>query len=326
MNSPSTQPSSARAPAASTTLDHLVINVKFEMDAAAAVFEALGFALTERGHHSLGSINHLIMFDDHYLELVGLPTGSDTLRDEVLNSRLGIDGLVFKTPDAKCTWRRLQDQGIGIGEPQSFSRPVDIDGEQHVAWFTTTRMPAGALAAGRVYFCEHLTPQWVFRPQWAVHPNGARRLSRLLVVSDDPSADAAQYAAVSGTAATSGAATGDAESDAKSGAKPSAKPGAKHPPLVQSRITLPGFEVAFASTDDYRRHYDDLAVDFGAHTAMFGAIRIEVDHIDEMRARLQAVATSGADVRVREMADAAGPILALRLGGLNALIEFVGVQ
>jgi hypothetical protein len=33
-------------------LDRIVVNAKFDIDAAAACFEELDFALTERGHHS----------------------------------------------------------------------------------------------------------------------------------------------------------------------------------------------------------------------------------------------------------------------------------
>ena len=54
-------------------LDHVVVNVLHDMDAAAGLFTALGFTLTPRGHHSLGSINHLMVVPGAYLELVGLP-------------------------------------------------------------------------------------------------------------------------------------------------------------------------------------------------------------------------------------------------------------
>ena len=47
---------------ATSTLDHVVVNAMFETDAAASCFEALGFALTPLGYHSLGSVYHLIMF------------------------------------------------------------------------------------------------------------------------------------------------------------------------------------------------------------------------------------------------------------------------
>ena len=48
-------------------LDHTVINVQFDMDRAEGLFRDLGFTLTPRGYHSLGSIKHLMMFGTDYL-------------------------------------------------------------------------------------------------------------------------------------------------------------------------------------------------------------------------------------------------------------------
>ena len=48
------------------TLDHVVINARDNMDHAADVYRRLGFTLTERGYHSLGSMNHLAMFGTDY--------------------------------------------------------------------------------------------------------------------------------------------------------------------------------------------------------------------------------------------------------------------
>ena len=58
---------------APAVLDHLVVNTRFAIDAAQALFAGLGFTLTPRGYHSLGSVNHLAVFPQGYLELVGLP-------------------------------------------------------------------------------------------------------------------------------------------------------------------------------------------------------------------------------------------------------------
>ena len=41
----------------SLELDHIAINVKENMDKAYELFTELGFTLTPRGYHSLGSIN-----------------------------------------------------------------------------------------------------------------------------------------------------------------------------------------------------------------------------------------------------------------------------
>src|SRR5271168_3467892 len=120
-------------------LDHVVINVQFDMDRAAALMAQLGFTLTPRGYHSLGSINHLMMFEGHYLELIGLPSGTDVLRRDVLESPRGLNGLVFQAGDVDRCQAVLREADLAMLEPQSFSRPLSIDGIEHLARFRTVR-------------------------------------------------------------------------------------------------------------------------------------------------------------------------------------------
>lgn len=68
-------------------LDHAVINVADQLDSASARFRRLGFQLTERGHHSLGSSNHLAIFGENYLELLGYETGKGSQRADLGNRR-----------------------------------------------------------------------------------------------------------------------------------------------------------------------------------------------------------------------------------------------
>ncbi|CAN5414802.1 hypothetical protein BH09PSE6_BH09PSE6_13910 [soil metagenome] len=187
-------------------LDHLVVNSLFETDAAAAIFEQLGFQLTPRGHHSLGSINHLMMLPGCYLELVGLPLGTDRLRAEVLESALGINGLVLGSSDVEATRRWLESSGFHPSGPVDFSRPVLLDGIERQARFRTVKVAADEFAAGRVYWCQHETPELVWRPEWLVHLNGFASIDSLVVECVDPQATARRYAAATrATASQTGA-------------------------------------------------------------------------------------------------------------------------
>lgn len=178
----------------SATLDHLVVNTRFATDEAAELFAALGFTLTPRGHHSLGSINHLIVFAEGYLELIGLPLGTDKLRQEILDSPVGIDGLVLASDDPELTHAELTRQGFAVQPVQHFSRPLLIDGTEQQARFATVRLEPGQFPAGRVYYCRHLTPQYVWRPEWIAHDNGVIALTRLTIVSATPEQTRRDYA------------------------------------------------------------------------------------------------------------------------------------
>lgn len=174
-------------------LDHIVINVMRQMDEAVAIFERLGFRLTPRGHHSLGSINHLMVEPRAYLELVGLPDCGPQRR-EVLQSPLGLSGLVFRTDDADATYKRLTSSGFAPLEPILLERPVHLGGTIHQARFQNVRMTAGEFPAGRVYFCQHLNPELVWREEWLVHENGFCGFSDILIGSAVPDRDAGMYA------------------------------------------------------------------------------------------------------------------------------------
>ena len=64
-------------------VDHVVINVADQLDEASALFRRLGFQLSERGHHSLGSSNHLAIFGENYLELLGYEPQRGNRREDL---------------------------------------------------------------------------------------------------------------------------------------------------------------------------------------------------------------------------------------------------
>lgn len=176
-------------------LDHLVINSHFALDNSAELFRALGFTLTPRGYHSLGSINHLIMFADHYLELIGLPEKGEPLRRELLDNPPGIDGLVFASDNAEQTETLLSMAGFSVQPVQHFSREVVSGTEKGLARFSTVRLAPGSFSAGRVYFCQHHTPEWVWRDEW-LQPGQIRTLT---VVARDPASILRQYERLGGS-------------------------------------------------------------------------------------------------------------------------------
>jgi len=179
-------------------LDHVVIDVRDRMDQAAQIFEALGFTLTPRGFHTLGSMNHLMMFGTDYLELLGFGTGGGMARPELAPFPVGLNGLVFKTADADAVHAHAAGAGLPILPVQSFSRPVDLGGDKHDARFRTTRLDPGKIAMGRVYFCEHLTPELVWRPEWQRHANGAQSIARVVVATGEPRRTASLFSTLFG--------------------------------------------------------------------------------------------------------------------------------
>lgn len=180
-------------------LDHAVINVADQLDNASALFRRLGFQLTERGHHSLGSSNHLAIFGENYLELLGYEPGNAGRRADLWQSPTGLSGLVWKSSDAESDYQHLQRQDLDGDPPASFHRPVTLPtGSVSEARFRTVRLRPSLIPNGRSFFCQHLTPEAVWQPAWQQHPNGVRNISEFVIVAQDPALSAQVYSRLFG--------------------------------------------------------------------------------------------------------------------------------
>ncbi|MGD0846695.1 VOC family protein [Bradyrhizobium sp.] len=274
------------------SLDHVVINTLFDMDRAAALMSQLGFTLTPRGFHSLGSINHLMVFEGHYLELIGLPLKTEVLRREVLESPLGLNGLVFQAPDIDACISQLRESGLTMLEPQSFSRPVTIDGVEQLARFRTARTAPELFEAGRVYYCQHYTPELVWHRQWMSHANRCSGLSELVVV------------------------TGTIETDVSRYAKAARAPAEQGESGVWTIDLVDTFRITLLSPARYRERYGELCVEANGRDSFFGAIVFRTADIDRIRDLAAALP---------ELRSGAGEhSLALLAPFLNTLFEFRG--
>lgn len=275
-------------------LDHLVVNTRFDTDAAARLFAGLGFTLTPQGRHAFGSVNHLMVFQDNYLELIGLPTDGGTLRQEILDNPGGIDGLVYKPASADAVHASLTQAGAAVAPLHAFSRPLELDGAWHEARFRTVRYTPGAFEAGRVYYCQHLTPELVWRAEWQQHANGVQGLAGLTLVSEQPQADVQRYA--------------------------QAAFGQVH--LVERGFSIPspGFAVNVIDPERYAERYGDLRCNALERRSFFGAISL---HAGDPGALRQHVAALGPQVRSQAWQRDGQSGLAVALPGLNTLLDFV---
>lgn len=169
-------------------LDHVVIDVRERLSEAASLYRRLGFHMTERSTHTMGSSNHLAVFESDYLELLGLDDKAAKARPEIAGYPIGLNGLVFLADDPDALFRELKAEGVAALEPTSFSRPVPLPGGSEDAKFRTLRLVPGTAPFGRVYFCHHFTPQLVWRKEWRAHPNGAKEIASVTIAVADPRA------------------------------------------------------------------------------------------------------------------------------------------
>ena len=172
-------------------LDHAVILVR-DLDRARDTYSRLGFTLTPRGTHSLGSQNHCIMFGRDYLELMALPSKPPAAFQyyaEFLARGEGVAALALATDDAAGAHAEFVQAGIAAEAPLALSRPVADLGE---ARFTLVQLPPAETPGFRTFVCQHHTRAIVWRPEYQRHANGAGGISSVSIATPDP----ARYASV----------------------------------------------------------------------------------------------------------------------------------
>lgn len=249
------------------TLDHVVINVRDRVDAGAETFRRLGFTLTPRGYHTLGSLNHLAMFGTEYLELIAAPAGG-TRRPEILTSPEGLNGLVFGSEDSDRTYAALHAAGVAVDPPQQFSRPVELPDGTRDATFRTVNLRPGTVTAGRLYFCHHLTRDLVWRDEWRHHRNGVIGVSRAVIAARDPASIGEVFSHMFGS---------DAVRDTPVG--------------CSLAVGLSRFDVI--TPDALKREFGDAAPDGSGRPAYMASLGLRTRSLRRVEAALTAGAVSG---------------------------------
>jgi hypothetical protein len=176
------------------SLDHAVINVRSQIDQAADVYRRLGFTLTDRGYHTLGTCNHLAVFQNDYIELLGFESETEPVQTDLTSGPIGLSALAFKSANMDALRHDLAARGVPADEPQAFSRPVALPAGIVDARFEIVRLRRGANESVALFFCRHLTPELVWRPEWQDHPNGATTLAGIVMASADPERSVQRFA------------------------------------------------------------------------------------------------------------------------------------
>jgi catechol 2,3-dioxygenase-like lactoylglutathione lyase family enzyme len=177
-------------------IDHAVIVVR-DLDAARDAFGRMGFSVTPRGHHTLGSQNHCIMFGHDYIELLWSPEGEPhptrQYYTEFARAGAGLAAIALKTDNAKGAYTEMLWAGFAPSDPVDFSRPVEVSGGKRDAHFRVSIAARESTPGGQIFVCEHLTRELVWRPEYQRHANGATGIAAIAIVADDVAATARPY-------------------------------------------------------------------------------------------------------------------------------------
>jgi catechol 2,3-dioxygenase-like lactoylglutathione lyase family enzyme len=172
-------------------IDHAVVLVR-DLDKARDAYARMGFTLTPRGYHTLGSQNHCLMLGRDYVELLAVPKPHPATRhySDFLAKGEGLGAIALATDDAGALQADLAADGIAAEAALDFARPVGNLGD---ARFRIVQLPPDASPGCRMFACQHFTRELVWRPEYQSHANGALEIAALAVVVEDPAAAAARY-------------------------------------------------------------------------------------------------------------------------------------
>ena len=160
-------------------VDH-VAHFVADLDEVAALMDRLALKLTPLSIHRTdgrpsGTSNRCLMFEEGYVEMLA---GA---------GKRGLRLACFGTPDATAEQRRLAAHGFDLPGMTNLSRKVG----RALARFNVVRSEQ---PEGRLQYCEHLTPQHVWRKGFV----NRLKLRDLYVVADDPAAAAARWGRFAG--------------------------------------------------------------------------------------------------------------------------------
>ncbi len=172
----------------------IVVN---DLSAAAASFRRMGFVVTPRGDHTLGSRNHCVMLGEDYIELLSSPPEnphpSRQHYTDFARAGDGLAAIALRTDSAKGAYTELLWAGFSPTDPVDFSRPVRLPEGTRDARFRITQLAPDKTPGGRVFLCEHFTREAVWRPEHQAHRNGANALAAVAIVAEDVATTASAY-------------------------------------------------------------------------------------------------------------------------------------
>ncbi len=187
-------------------IDHALVGVA-DLEAARQAYERLGFTVTPRGRHvGWGTGNYTVMFENDYVELLGIVDPSQHIHnlDKFLEHGEGLLNVALATGDADVTFDWLSSHSSDATPPEDLQRLLELDEGEETLRFRNIFLPSELTPGLTTFACQHLTPEKVRRPSWLSHPNGARGISEVTVVMESVEGVGEAYAELFGADAVSG--------------------------------------------------------------------------------------------------------------------------
>ena len=173
-------------------IDHVMLIAR-DLERVKSLYERMGFYVTPLTFHPHGTGNHLIMFGNTFVELLGVvePEKLDERSKSAqafLQVREGIAAIALPSGDARRDREALAERGLDPSDVYSFERPVRLpDGRQINAVVDTVWAPDTSAPLVLPFLSQQHVPEAIWVPEWQHHANSAVGITSLTIVADEPS-------------------------------------------------------------------------------------------------------------------------------------------
>jgi hypothetical protein len=194
-------------------LDHPLL-VTDSIDTLAERYRRLGFAPTKRGFHPWGTTNHLVLFPDNFIELLGI--ADRDLLDEpsesgfrfgrfiarALDRSEGVAMIALHSDDLAADTEALAERALEPDGTVNFHRAVTLpDGTEDEAAFSLAMLIDEDRPRLSYFLCQQHRPELLSAPESMHHPNGAQAITRITCAVGEPFAIWSRFKQIWGEAA-----------------------------------------------------------------------------------------------------------------------------
>lgn len=169
-----------------------------ELDAAYQRFTALGFTVAPASTFiEQPFATCAITAGDAYISISGVLDWNTAPEWMKAGMGKGLQAFVLRGKDLDKVYAEIGPDGDGIlqldGEVNTIARRIQINGVDSLARFRVLRFKRQSLPGlSRCNYCEHLTPEALWRPELMRHANGAVAIRTVTAVHEAP-AEALQF-------------------------------------------------------------------------------------------------------------------------------------
>lgn len=179
-------------------IDH-VIHLVRDLDAAAALYEKLGFLVGSRNKHPFGTHNRIVQLDGSYIEILAVAEpekiqgeGSPVSfahfhRDFLARNGEGLSGLVLASKDANADKAKFDKAGFGGFPVFDFGRMGKRpDGSEAELSFSLSFLREPDSLDVMTFVCQHKRPENFWFKELQAHANGVSRVASAIFTAESP--------------------------------------------------------------------------------------------------------------------------------------------